>query len=199
MEQIITCLEHESQKKVKVYINDAYAFLLYHNDIKKYGLKEGMLIEEQLYNQIMEETIFRRAKQKAMAILKRMDRTEQELRYKLVQTGYPELAVENAIEYVKAYGYIDDIRFVENYFRYKQGNKSIRMIEAELIKKGINKENIQLVLEEMTVSDDEALKKAIKKKAKNWEELTFQEKSRVFSYLYGKGFKQADIRKYLEF
>lgn len=199
MEQIITCLEYEGQKKVKVYINDSYAFLLYYNDIKKYGLKERMVIEEQLYDQIMEETIIRRAKQKAMAILKRMDRTEQELRIKLIQTGYPELAVQKAIEYVKAYHYIDDIRYVENYIRYKQGNKSMRMIQAELVKKGIERENIQLVLENVTISDDEALKKAIRKKVKNWEEMTFQERSRVFSYLYGKGFKQEDIRKYLEF
>lgn len=199
MEQIITCLEYENQRKVKIYINDSYAFLLYQNDIKKYGLEEGMQIEQDLYDKIMEETIYRRAKQKAMAVLKRMDRTEQELRFKLEQTGYPHTAVERAIEYVKSYHYIDDMRYAENYIRYKKSNKSIRMLEAELIRKGIDKESIRFVLEQSEVNDEEALKKAIKKKVKNWEGMTYQEKSKVFSYLYGKGFKQEDIRKYLEF
>ena len=45
----------------------------------------------------------------------------------------------------------------------------------------------------------EALKKAIRKKAKNWDTMSYLEKRKVFAYLYRKGFKEEDIRKYLEF
>ena len=199
MEQIITKLEYADKKKVRVYINDEFSFLLYQNDIRKYGLEEGMLMEEAKYNQIMEETIIRRAKQKAMALLKRMDRTEQELRMKLKQTEYPALAIETAIDYVKSYHYIDDARYLENYIRYKKGTKSLRVIEMELRQKGIDKESIRAALEEGALGDEEALKKAIRKKAKNWDAMSCLEKRKVFAYLYRKGFKTEDIRKYLEF
>lgn len=199
MEQVITKLEFLEKKKVNVYVNDEFAFLLYRNDIKKYGLEENMILEQSLYEQILEETLTRRAKQKAMALLKRMDRTEQELRLKLKQTKYPEVSIETAIDYVKSYHYIDDRRYVENYIRYKKGTKSIRIIEMELKQKGIDKELIREVCEEESVCDDEALKKAIRKKVKNWEELDYVERRKVFAYLYRKGFKEEDIRKYLEF
>ncbi|MSS63368.1 regulatory protein RecX [Velocimicrobium porci] len=199
MEQVITSLEYVEKKKVRVYINDEFAFPLYQSEIKKYSIEEGQFIEQERYNKIMEEIIFRRAKQKAMNLLKRMDRTEQELRTKLRQAEYPSAAVETAIEYVKSYHYIDDLRYAENYIRYKKGTKSIRMIEMELRQKGIDKESIRSALEEETISDDEALKKAIRKKAKNWDTMSYLEKRKVFAYLYRKGFKEEDIRKYLEF
>lgn len=73
---IITKLESGLQKKVRVYIDNEYVFLLYANDIRRYKLEEGMELTKEQYMRIIDETIFRRAKQKALAILKRMDRTE---------------------------------------------------------------------------------------------------------------------------
>lgn len=199
MEQVVTGLEYIGKRKVRIYINDEYAFSLYPSEIKKYNIEENQLIEQEKYDSIMREVIVRRAKQKAMDLLKRMDRTEQELRIKLKREEYPLIAVEAAIDYVKSYHYIDDIRYIENYIRFKKGTKSIRLIEMELRQKGIDKESIHAVLERESLNDDEALKKAICKKVRNWEEMSFLEKRKVFAYLYRKGFKEEDIHKYLEF
>ncbi len=77
-------LGHSKKKKAyKIYLDYNFAFLLYSQDIKLYGLKKGLDLSEETYHKIIEETVYRRAKQKALAILKFADRTQYELYIKL--------------------------------------------------------------------------------------------------------------------
>lgn len=194
---IVTKLEKVDTKKTKVYLDDEYAFILYPQDLRGYKIKEGIEVSEELYCQIMKETIIRRAKQKAMALLKRSDRTEKELRIKLKQSEYPESAIEEAVSYVMKYGYVDDERYLENYLFYKKGQKSIRVIEMELQQKGLSKEQIREQIEKEELNDGETIQKAIRKKIGAKSELSYEETQKVAAYLYRKGFKEEDIRKYL--
>ena len=194
---IVTKLEKIDMKKTKVYIDDEYSFLLYPQDLKLYEIEVDMEISEELYHQIMTETVIRRAKQKAMALLKRADRTEKELRLKLKQGEYPEAAIEEAVSYVMKYGYVDDERYLENYLFYKKGNKSKRIMEFELQQKGLSKEQIREQMEREEVNDEETIQKAIRKKIGTKSELSYEETQKVAAYLYRKGFKEDDIRKYL--
>ena len=194
---IVTKLEKVDTKKTKVYLDEEYAFILYPQDLRWYKIKEGLEVSEELYCQIMEETIIRRAKQKAMALLKRSDRTEKELRIKLKQSEYPEMAIDEAVSYVMKYGYVDDERYLENYVFYKKGQKSLRVIEMELQQKGLSKEQIREQIEKEELNDGEAIQKAIRKKIGAKSELSYEETQKVAAYLYRKGFKEEDIRKYL--
>ncbi len=58
------------------------------------------------------------AKKKAMALLKYMDRTEWQLRDKLTSKGFSEEAVEEAVEYVKSYHYLDDYRYARHFVEF---------------------------------------------------------------------------------
>ena len=57
----------------------------------------------------------REARRKALRLLEHMDRTEKGLRDKLTQSGFSETVSEDAIAYVKDYGYINDQRYAFNY------------------------------------------------------------------------------------
>ncbi len=193
----VTKLEKIDTKKTKVYLDGEYAFILYPQDLRKYKIVENAELSEEKYNEIMTETVIRRAKQKAMALLKRSDRTEKELRLKLKQNEYPEEAIEEAVAYVMKYGYVDDERYLENYVFYKKGSKSKRIMELELQQKGLSKEQIREQMEKEEVNDEEAIQKAIRKKIGTKTELSYEETQKVAAYLYRKGFKEEDIRKYL--
>ena len=54
----------------------------------------------------MPEEQLRQAKLKALRLLERMDRTEAQLREKLLQAEFDPEMVEKAIAYVKSFGYI---------------------------------------------------------------------------------------------
>lgn len=193
---VITKLEFGEKNKVRVFIQEEFAFLLYTSDIKKYRLKENEHIEQEKYEFIIKETVFRRAKQKAIAILNRMDKTEYELRQKLHQSEYTDNIIEATIEYIKSYHYIDDRRYAENYIRYKGMKKSKKQIEMELYQKGISKDIIAEVLEQ-GMDDTEAIKRAIQKKTKDASKLSWKERQAIAAYLYRKGFCSEDIKKHL--
>ncbi len=195
---IVTKLEELTKGKVKVYIDGEYHFLLYRKDINTYKLQENEMIQEKVYEEIIQDTVLRRAKQKAMAILKYMDRTEQELRQKLKQAEYTESITESAIEYVKMFHYLDDKRFAANYIRYKKDTKSKRQLQTELMQKGIRKEFIEQAFEEEYDDEDLAIQKAIAKKTMDIDSLSQEEKMKLASSLYRKGFKMDKIQKYIK-
>ena len=90
--------------------------------------------EEKSEEEIKDEV--RRAKLRALHLLTAMDRTEAKLREKL-QASYCEEAVEEAVAYVKSYGYLDDERYVKVYIESKSRTKSRKQIEQEIkFKKG---------------------------------------------------------------
>lgn len=196
---LVTRLEELNKGKVKVYIEGEYHFLLYKKDINTYKLCENENISEEVYQDIKINTVFRRAKQKALAILKYMDRTEQELYWKLRQAEYTDEIIYATIDYVKAYHYIDDERYVRNYIEYKKSSKSKRQIEMELAQKGISKDYMEHAFADQYSGEEEAIKKAISKKTKNVENLSYEEKLKLVNFLYRKGFKMDLINKSINY
>ncbi len=65
-------------------------------------------VQKQQKNLTEEPEEYRDARRKAMRLLEHMDRTEKGLREKLRQAGFTSQAVDHALTYVEAYGYIDD-------------------------------------------------------------------------------------------
>ena len=160
-------------------------------------LKEYSEISDTVYQDIYQNTVLRRAKQKAMAILKFMDRTEEELKFKLKQADYSESVISDALSYIKSFHYIDDERYALNYIRFKKDTKSKRQIYAELKQKGIEKGYIDQAFSEEYESEDYAVQKAIAKKTKDVEAMTVEEKAKLTASLYRKGFQLDLIKKYI--
>ncbi len=194
---LITKLEESGKSKVKVYIDNEYYFILYHKDLMIYQLAENEIIPDAVYQDIYKNTVLRRAKQKGLAILKFMDRTEQELALKLKQADYTDSIISEVIAYIKSYHYIDDERYAVNYIRSRKDSKSKRQIYAELIQKGIEKMYIEQAFCEEYEDEEEAIRKAIGKKTKDISSMTEEEKMKLTSSLYRKGFPLDLIKKYI--
>ncbi len=200
----ITRMERVNKAKYNIYLDGEYAFSLYQKEIDQYHLKEGMELIPEIYNEIREEIIFFRAKQKALSLLKFMDRTKQQLHRKLRDAGYPEDIVERAIAYVDSFGYLSDERYASIYIRERKHRKSKLALKAELSHKGVPKETIEQVFEmeyqEEAEDDPEviAIKKAIAKKNSNPGSLSWDEKQKLISSLYHRGFEIDKINQVLD-
>ncbi len=135
-----------------------------------------------------------RAKRRALHILERSDRTEQELREKLSKNYLPEV-VEAAVEYVKSYHYIDDHRYAVNYLNSRGQSKSSRRIEQELLyKKGISKAVLEAAREEAEPQDErEQIRRWIEKKHIDPAVASREELRRFYQFLLRRGFRSADI------
>ena len=64
------------------------------------------------------------ARRKAMLLLEHMDRTEKGLSDRLRQAGFSAEATEDAMNYVRSYGYLNDYRYAMNYISFRMGTKS---------------------------------------------------------------------------
>lgn len=205
MEMTVTALKPypKGKGRVSVYLNDKFAFVLYKGELSQYALEEGAIVDDALYDRILNETIILRAKKRAMNLLMNMDRTEADVRQKLRDGGYPEEAVDAAVEYLRSYHYIDDMRYASEYIRFKSSSMSRRQIMMKLTEKGIAKETVEeafLVSEEESGEDPEETERQLarklidKKYPQGTEGLDDAERQKLCAYLYRKGISTDVIR-----
>lgn len=194
-------IEELDNKRVRIRLEDGYEFALYKGERRQYDLKEGAELSEEQLEEIRREILTKRARRRIMHLLERMDRTENQLRMKLKQGCYPEDVIEDAIDYVKSYHYLDDLRYAQNYVRCHKDRKSRRMMQIELFTKGVSKEWIVRALEEECPQEDEReqILKWIKKKNYSSRTADLREKQRMYQFLMRKGFCPNDILHVLDY
>lgn len=199
-DMIITKIEPVTKTKFKIYVEEQFAFTLYKGELSRFCLKEQGEITEEIISRIKAEVLVKRAKLKAMHLLNEMARTEAQLRQKLKQNGYPEDVIDDAVAYVKSFGYINDEAYIRNFVESRKGKKSRREIYALLGQKGLNQETAETVLDEMYEehSDQEAIREILRKKHWDSEESDIKEKQKIYAYLVRKGFRYEDIRQVIQ-
>ena len=183
--------------RVAVYLNDKFAFVLYKGELSKYRLEQGSVVDDELYDRIMQETVFIRARKRGMNLLKTMDRTEADVRRKLLEGGYPEEAADDAIEYLRSYKYLDDMRYAGEYIRFKSSSMSRKQITMKLLEKGVDAGTVEEAFsgyeeesgEDIEETERELIRKLIMKRCPNGvSQLEYTDRQKLYSYLYGKGF-----------
>lgn len=181
--------------RVTVRLDNGFAFPLYQKEAAGYHLEEGKELSVEKWNRIRTEVLDKRAKKRAMYLLQKMDRTEYQLRRKLEENGYPQEIVECAVDYVKAYHYIDDFRYASAYIRYRQGQKSRLQLKMSLQQKGVSGEVIDRALEEAyTEGEEELVEKLLEKKHYDPENTDQKERYKIYQYLMRKGFAGETVR-----
>ena len=192
----VTKIESVTKTRYKVFIDEEFAFILYKGELSKFRIKEDKDISEEELGQIY-VILLKRAKLRALHLLETMNRTEAQLRQKLVQTGYPEEIVDEAVRYVKSFGYINDEMYIRNFIDSRREKKSKREIVSLLYGKGIDSDQIDRIISEVYEehSDKEAVLSIIRKKGWETEPEDEKEKTKRYSYLVRKGFRYDDIKK----
>ena len=107
----VTEIKAVTKQKYQVEIDGQFAFVLYKGELSRYGIEKDREISDEVYTELVEEVLTKRAKLRAMHLLQKMDRTRAELERKLQQNGYPAQAIETALSYVESFHYIDDARY----------------------------------------------------------------------------------------
>ena len=193
-ELLVTEVIPREKGRTSIRFDNGMEVLLYKGEVRKLGLQEQTVISREKYDEIIYEILGTRAKKRAMFLLERMDRTEHQLRDKLMQNGYPAVCVDLAIDYVKKYHYIDDLRYATNYISYQQKRKSRQKLKIDLLTKGIDKNVIEQALAEAFDSDEQIkIRQLLEKKHYDPMECDRKEKQKTYQYLMRRGFKGSDI------
>lgn len=200
---VITRVEEVSKSKVRIYIEGEFAFMINRKELYQLKITEGDMLTPAVYDDIMDNIILRKAKLKALSLLKFMDRTEAELCNKLTEAEFTQDIIDKTITYISSFGYLNDERLASAYVRTRKNSKSKLLIKTELMQKGVDSNIIDSVFEEEYDIDDQedaeiiAIKKAIAKKTKNPDQLEYEEKQKLIASLYRKGFDISKIKQTL--
>lgn len=190
----ITKIQALTKQKYRIFLDGESAFTVYKGELSRYHLEEGAVLPPEVYEELVNGVLKKRATLRAMHILERTDKTEAQLRKKLEESEYPKEAVESAIAYVTSYGYLDDRRYAKHYIEWKKQGKGKARLKMELVQKGISREIIEEVLESTDFGETrEMIRQIILKKRKTNIPMNEKEKQRLYGFLMRKGFPSSDI------
>lgn len=195
----VTQVVELSKSRSKVYIEQEFAFVLYKGELRLYHIREGEELTEEDYDTIMQEILPKRAKLRAMNLLKSREYTTVQLRNKLKQGFYPDEVIEKALEYVDSFHYTDDLRYAKDYITYHAEKKSRKRIEQDLQNKGISREIMEQAWAEWQElggqQDEQAMiRELLNKKHYNVEQADYKEQQKIYAFLMRKGFSGEQIR-----
>ena len=196
---VITKITKFTYQRYQIYLNEELAFVLYKNEVKRYDLEVGINISAERIKQIESEVLLPRSKKKALHILERSDRSENELRQKLKSCFYPQGIIDATIMYVKSFGYIDDMNYCKKFIESRGNHKSKKDLQYTLLHKGVDRTLIDEVLSSLYTEEDSecAIEQLIRKRRFDRETASLDEYRKLYAYLARKGFSYEEVSRVL--
>lgn len=198
---IVTRIESVAGKKTKFRIcfDGQPTLVLYKGELSRYHIEADKQMDEETYR-TLSELVRKRARIRAMKLLEIADRSEKALMEKLLDGGYSREAAEDAVSYVKSFGYLDDDRLAGYLVASRKATKSKAELKAYLLGKGLSRNQAEEALARNYKSEDaqEAIRRHMTKKHFDPETATPQEKQRIYAFLARKGFAYEDIRQVIQ-
>ncbi len=189
-------IKKEKKGRLLVLTEEVGTFPVYEKEAAAFHLEEGTEISDDEWDRLCAEVLEKRIKSRALYLLEQMDRTEAQLRRKLAEGHYPDFLIDAAVDYVKSYHYIDDLRYASAYIRSHQEQKSRMELKNALITRGVPMDLIDQAFEE-TYEDreEEVIGRLLKKRQYDPDKTDEKEKQKIYQYLLRKGFSPSRVRR----
>lgn len=199
----IASIEDRDKRKATVTLEDGPSFALYRRELAQYRIKEEAELDAPALAEIM-ELLRRRAMQRCGALLKDRDYTESALCRKLRGDGHAEETIRTVTEALKEAGYLNDLRFAENYIRCHLADKSRMRICRDLSVRGVSGETAEQAFGNVLSTEGgeaalrereaEQIRRLLAKRGYDPGRADWKEKQKTMAFLYRRGFSQELIR-----
>lgn len=194
----ITAVEKNKEKgMVRVFIDDNYSFSIPEQDFISNKLYKDMIISEEQLSVIRDKILVRAARERAVRYLTFKDRSEYEILNKLIDAGFDKNIAQNAVNDLKAIGYLDDTRFAMKYLSERIRTKALskKTLGYELKNKGVDKEIIEKALSEFEIDDYEVALREGKRKFGKYDLNDKKIEQKVCRFLLHRGFSYEIVGK----
>lgn len=205
---LIDKIESISKDRSRIKLDTGECFVLYKGELRILKLGEGTELSDNSYKQIMTVILPKRAKLRCLNLLKQKAYTEYQLRKKLSEGGYPDSISDEAISYVKSFGYIDDKKYAKDYIDSQCSSKSRKEMYLKLSQRGISREALDAVFNDTYGSykdardyemqgETEVINKLLIKRGFTGRE-SYEEKQKFLAYFYRRGFDMDSVFKAMD-
>jgi len=133
-------------------------------------------------------------------LLEKRPYTEKAMRDKLKDGLFSPEAIDEAIDYLKGFKYIDDYSYALQFIDTYTESRSVRKLEQDLRQKGIKQDIITKAIEKRREDGElgderQMIRNLLEKKHFSPETADVKEKNKIMNYLFNKGFSIDSIRR----
>ncbi|MDQ5983160.1 MAG: Regulatory protein RecX [Eubacteriales bacterium SKADARSKE-1] len=193
----ITKIKKCRKSQSSIYIDGEYFAQIDNDMLYLSNLKEGSEVDDRSLSALLQKSGEKRAKEKAFYILEHRSHSKKELIDKLKREYSEEVATKTA-EKMQSLGLIDDNSFAKKYVEELLFTKHFSKNRAkyELVRKGIEKEIAEDLIDSFDVDEVEQIRLLVDKKYK----MAYKDektKRRAIAFLQRYGYNFDDIRTVL--
>ena len=197
-EYLITAAEERKKGLTALYLDGEYAVSVDTVTLASFGCTAGKVITDEQLHELLAASNLHRAKEKALYLLEYRSRTRREL-YDKLSPLFGEEAAETVLERLEDLGLVNDEAFARDYAEQLLERKhfSRERTAFELMKKGIDRDTIDTVLDEFETDPCEQIQALLSTKfARRLS--TEKDRIRTINALKAMGFHWQDIREAME-
>lgn len=189
--------QQRNPKRISVFLDGAFAFGVHRETVERLGLAVGREVNRAELDRLLREEELRKCRDYALLLLSYRARTRAELEQRLVRKGFAPDIAQTTIERLKELKLVDDARFAQGFAqdRITIGHKGKWRVRAELMKRGVGRQEIEAALK--TAPDEtEAARELVELYAKRYARLEPEvRRRRLFALLSRRGFSLDTIRQ----
>lgn len=178
-------------ERVSVFINGEFAFGLPSIEAVRRGLKSGVELTEEDIGELLAVDEVERAVTGALAFVSYRPRSEREVRDRLRKRDFSQQAIDEAIERMRGWNYLDDQAFAEWWVENREEHRprGKRLLAGELREKGIAPDVVSDVLDEAGIDESSAALEMARKRLGSLSSLDRPtQKRRLAAFLARRGY-----------
>ena len=198
---IITAIEPQKRKKNRfnLYCENGFFLSLSDETIYRHKLKAGMEIDAALHEMLVEEDVYKYAKELAASYLSYAPRTEKQLLDYLKRKGIDEKTGKKAAALMEKYGYIDDEAYAKELVATYQSRLGPAALRSKLLEKGVSRELAEQYSQVPEDTRREAAAALAEKLRQKYAGLPLEKRrQRLYAALMRRGYAYGDIAHLLD-
>lgn len=184
--------QKNDKKRVNLYLDGVFFSGVEKIIVMSYNLNVGDEISEKRITEIIEESEYTSAFERASKYITKGSHTKKQVAGYLKNKGFDGKIIFKVINKLESYGYLDDSQFAKSFVELRQHKHGKRLLEVELLNRGVDQDIVKTCLD--NVLDEDANAYNVAKKYVKDKPIDFELKTKCFRYLVSKGFNY-DIAK----
>ena len=180
-------IQEHNKNKCNLYLDGEFFAGVSLETVMKFRLKVGIEIDQKELADLVFDSEKVLALEKSIAYTSKNLKAKKQVVSYLEKKGYSYEVVKYCIDKLCEYNLINDEEYAKRYIESTAKKQGKRLTEYKLMMKGLKKENISVVYDDLDLPSKEHAKELAEKHLKN-KERNKENLAKTYRYLIGKGF-----------
>ena len=199
----ITAIEAQKKRsdRVSIFVDGQFVAGAHAEVAVALGLTVGQALDADRLAEVIRKETTRKARESALRLLSYRDRSESEIRRRLVGNDFPEEIVDEVVSHLARVGLVDDGKFSRDWVKSRTVSRPMgrTRLAWELRAKGVDAPNIEEALESLDENAEYEMALSLAaKKAERSDTSDPAFRTRTASFLRRRGFRWDAVAKALD-